>query len=397
MTASFPARDFAFSVGGQASSTLTAACGRAPGIACRLVWDFSHDSRAADITTVYLAGPIRLALRIALVLIIAFLVRAAAGRLINKLTERAAASHDRPDRAHAVFRERRSQRTTAIALLLGNAASVTIFAIAGLIIIGDLGLNLAPVLASAGVLGIAIGFGAQFIVQDFLAGIFILLEDQYGIGDVIDVSTSTGTVSGTVEAVSLRVTRLRDVNGIVWIVRNGIISEAGNETHGWARAVVDVPLPYGVPVATARAVLARTAERMAREPRWRKEILDKPEVLGVETVDQNTILIRVVARTAPLAKPAVTRELTERLMEALGAEQEQAMAVLATSIPRQSGPAEQAAPSAPARSARPARQPRARVSREPGDLAEPTDPSQPTDPSTAAGTDLGGVGQAPEP
>ncbi len=354
MTASLLARESVVTPSGQTGNSLTAACGKTPGIACRLVWDLSHNSHAADITTVYLAGPIRLALRIALVLIIAFLVRGAAGRLINKLTARTAASEDRPDRAHGVFRERRSQRTAAIALLLGNAASVTIFAIAGLIIIGDLGLNLAPVLASAGVLGIAIGFGAQYIVQDFLAGIFILLEDQYGIGDVIDVGTASGTVSGTVEAVSLRVTRLRDVNGIAWIVRNGIISQAGNETHGWARAVVDVPLPYGVPVATAKAVLARTAEKMAREPRWRKDFLDKPEVLGVETVDQNTIFIRVVARTAPLAKPAITRELTERLMDALGAEQEEAMAVLATSIPRQPRPAGRARPSVPAEDSDPA-------------------------------------------
>jgi moderate conductance mechanosensitive channel len=363
-------RDFLFPAGSQADNSLTAACGRAPGIACRLVWDLSHDSRAADITTVYLAGPIRLGLRIALVLIIAMLVRVAAGRLIDKLTARTAASQDRPDRAHGVFGERRSQRTTAIALLLGNAASVTIFAIAGLIIIGDLGLNLAPVLASAGVLGIAIGFGAQYVVQDFLSGIFILLEDQYGIGDVIDIGTSSGTVSGTVEAVSLRVTRLRDVNGIVWIVRNGIISQAGNETHGWARAVVDVPLPYGVPISTARAVLTRTAEQMAREPRWRAEILDQPEVLGVETVDQNTILIRVVARTAPLAKPAVTRELTERLMDALGTEQEEAVAVLATSIPRQPRAAERATPAA--------------------DAGEPADSPEP------AGSDQGAGGQGPE-
>jgi moderate conductance mechanosensitive channel len=369
VTASFLVRDSVFPAGSQAGNSLTAACGRAPGIACRLVWDLSHDSRATEITTVYLAGPIRLGLRIALVLIIAFITRAAAGRLINKLTTRAAASQDRPDRARGVFRERRSQRTTAIALLLGNAASVTIFAIAGLIIIGDLGLNLAPVLASAGVLGIAIGFGAQFVVQDFLAGIFILLEDQYGIGDFIDIGTSSGTVSGTVEAVSLRVTRLRDVNGIVWIVRNGIISQAGNETYGWARAVVDVPLPYGVTVAAARSVLARTAEQMARERRWRKEILDKPEVLGVETVDQNTILIRVVARTAPLAKPAVTRELNERLVEALGAEQDAAVAVLATSIPRQSGRAQQGVPSAPAGSAAQDRPAQAAASGESGGQA----------------------------
>ena len=110
-------------------------------------------------------------------------------------------------------------------------------------------------------LGIAIGFGAQNLVQDFLAGIFILLEDQYGVGDVVDI----GSVSGSVEAVSLRITRVRDVNGIVWHIRNGTIKKAGNETHGWARAVVDFPVPSGMPVATARRVLGRAAVEMAAE------------------------------------------------------------------------------------------------------------------------------------
>jgi moderate conductance mechanosensitive channel len=307
------------------------ACGKTPGIACRLVWDLSHNSRATDITDVYLAGPIRLVLRVALVLIIALLLRAAAGRLIRRITSRAASSQDRAERSQGAVAGRRSQRATAMASLLGNAASVTIFAIAGLIILGDIGLNLAPVLASAGVLGIAIGFGAQNLVQDFLAGIFILLEDQYGVGDVIDVNT----LSGTVEAVSLRVTRIRDVNGVAWTIRNGSITQAGNETHGWARAVVDLPLPYGVPVSAARSALRRAAEGMAREPRWRAEFLSTPEVWGVQTVSKDAVLIRVVARTAPQARPRVTRELSERLMDALDAEQEAAAELLVTSIPRQ--------------------------------------------------------------
>ena len=113
--------------------------------------------------------------------------------------------------------ERRRQRAKALGSILRNAASVLIFGIAAVTIAGDLGLNLAPVLASAGVLGLAIGFGAQSLVRDFLSGIFMLLEDQYGVGDVIDAGYATGTV----EAVSLRVTRLRDVNGVVWHVRNG--------------------------------------------------------------------------------------------------------------------------------------------------------------------------------
>jgi moderate conductance mechanosensitive channel len=335
-----------------ASSPVDRACGsNAPGIACRLVWDLSHSVHAANVTTVYLAGPIRLILRIALVLLVAVVLRMAAARLIRRLAARVAAgqlrrgiaaasdSDDRPGEAagstgedgpgrRGVFGERRRQRATALASVLGNAASVTIFTVAGVIILGDLGLNLAPVLASAGVLGIAIGFGAQNLVQDFLAGIFMLLEDQYGVGDVIDI----GRVAGTVEAVSLRVTRLRDINGVVWHIRNGTIKRAGNETHGWARAVVDFPVPYALPVAVARAALERAAVALWEEPAWRAVMLDRPQVWGVEDVTADSVLIRVTARTAPEGKLDVARALRERLKDALDAAASVPVAVLAETV-----------------------------------------------------------------
>ena len=238
---------------------------------------------------------------------------------------------------------RRSQRATALAFVLSNAASVTIFTVAGVIVLGDLGLNLAPVLASAGVLGIAIGFGAQNLVQDFLAGIFILLEDQYGVGDIVDI----GSVTGAVEAVSLRITRLRDVDGVVWHIRNGTIRKAGNETHGWARAVVDFPVPYRMPVAAARGSLERAAVGMWEEPAWHAMILDRPQVWGVEDVSADRVLIRVAARTAPQGKAEVARELRERLKDALDATAEAAVALppaggavasLAESVPHQPEP-----------------------------------------------------------
>jgi moderate conductance mechanosensitive channel len=308
----------------EAVATLTSACGRAPGMACRLTWDITHSSYAADFASAYLAGPVRLALRILLVLVLAALLRTAARRLIGRLTARSASDRARPDRStrskrsersRAALDGRRSQRATAVASVLGNAASVAIFSVAALIILGDLGVNLAPILASAGVLGIALGFGAQSLVQDYLAGIFILLEDQYGVGDVIDVSD----VSGTVEAVSLRITRVRDVNGVAWHIRNGTIQLAGNETHGWARAVVDFPVPPGVPVATARAALQRGAADMYAQRRWSRVLLEQPEVWGVETVNADGTLIRVAARTRPLARSEVARELRERLKDALDA------------------------------------------------------------------------------
>ena len=321
--------------------SLTQACGRDPGIVCRTVWDLTHDSHAADFVSAYLAGPVQLTLRIAFVLILAVLLRLGARRLISRLTSRAAASHERDDAAAAeaagvghrrVFGERHSQRATALASVLSNAASVTIFGIAALIILGDMGLNLAPVLASAGVLGIAFGFGAQNLVRDFLAGVFILLEDQYGVGDVVDVG-----VVGTVEAVTLRITRLRDINGVVWHIRNGTIKAAGNETQGWARAVVDFPVPARLPVAEVRGTLERAAVALWEEPAWHAVILDRPQVWGVEQVAADSVLIRVVARTAPLSKVNVARELRERLKTALDADAA-AIAGVPPAVPRQPDP-----------------------------------------------------------
>ena len=288
-----------------------------PGIACRFVWDLTHSTKAADLTTVYLDGPIRLAIRIGFVVLIALVIRAAAHRAIRKVTARATKDGDNgSDRAHLLlFRDRRLQRAAALGSILSNAASLTIFGIAAVIILGDMGVNLAPLLASTAVLGVALGFGAQNLVQDFLAGVFMLVEDQYGVGDVIDV----GGTSGTVEAVSLRITRMRDVNGVVWHVRNGTITKAGNKSQGWARAVVDFPVPYRHGIPEVRQVMAQTATAMWQEPAWHEIILEEPEVWGVQTLYTDAVLLRVVARTVPLRQWEVQRELTERLKTALDA------------------------------------------------------------------------------
>jgi moderate conductance mechanosensitive channel len=303
----------------QLTDTLYEACGRTqnPGIACRLVWDVTHSTKAADLTTVYFAGPAQLVIRIGYVLLIAVVLRLIAHRAISRITSRATRNGgDAPDRAHALlFRERRQQRAAALGAILSNAASLTIFGIAAVIIVGDMGLNLAPVLASAGVLGVAIGFGAQNLVQDFLAGIFMLLEDQYGVGDVVRVGQTTGTVEG----VSLRITRLRDVNGVVWHIRNGTIRKAGNESQGWARAVVDFPVPYHHDIPRVRQTMRRTADAMWQEPVWHEIILEEPEVWGVQELSSDAVLMRVTARTVPLRQWEVQRELTERLKLALDA------------------------------------------------------------------------------
>ena len=238
--------------------TLATVCKPNPGIACRLVWDISHNTKAADLTTVFFAGPAQVIARIAFVLLIAVILRIAARRVIGRVTTRAKENAARrADRTGSVFNERRNPRASALGSVLSNAATIVIFGIATVIILGDMGVNLAPILAGAGVLGIAIGFGAQNLVQDFLAGIFMLLEDQFGVGDVIAI----GDITGTVEAVSFRITRLRDVNGVAWYVRNGTISQAGNESQGWARAVVDFPVSYDRDIPRVRQLMMAGGRR----------------------------------------------------------------------------------------------------------------------------------------
>jgi moderate conductance mechanosensitive channel len=342
--------------------TLSGSCGRNPGIACRLVWDTSHNAPAAKLTAVYLAGPLNLVLRLAWLVFLALVARALVHRLINRITQRAAdaplASRLRPGGSSparwrpwlrrspaaasppdgepgttttigvitphdaitsAAVREaateRRHQRAHALGSILGNAATVTIFGIAAAAALGDLGVNLAPILASAGVVGVAVGFGAQGLVRDFLAGVFMLLEDQYGVGDVINIGDATGTV----EAVSLRTTRLRDVNGVVWHLRNGALEKIGNESQGWARAVVDLPIPLESDIPGTRQLMENAAASMWRDRRWRKIMLEKPEVWGAHDIADGKVVMRVAAKTLPLRQWEVARELRERVMAALDA------------------------------------------------------------------------------
>ncbi|HEY0935034.1 MAG TPA: mechanosensitive ion channel domain-containing protein, partial [Trebonia sp.] len=213
----------------------------------------------------------------------------------------------------ALVDERRQQRVRALGAILRSGSSVTIFSIAGFIILGDLGLNLAPLLASAGVVGVAVGFGAQSLVRDYLSGIFMLVEDQYGVGDVITVGDATGTV----ENVTLRITRMRDVNGIVWHIRNGAIETVGNESQGWARAVLDFPVPFAADLTRIRDLLTETGETMWNEPGWRAVMLEVPEVWGAQKITSDEVTMRMVAKTAPLRQWEVEREMRARVKQAL--------------------------------------------------------------------------------
>ena len=362
-------------LGADHTPTLLTSCTANPGVTCQLVWDLSHNEHAAKVTAEFLNGPVHLLLRVMFVVVLALVIqfivqpgdqpadragdalpaaepaqrrgggqaRARAGwsgggaarpdprrtsptrrpwarrRPAGVVSESAGEAAQgeingaAAEAERALVDERRKQRVRALGSILRSVASITIFSIASVVILGDLGINLAPLLASAGVVGVAIGFGAQSMVRDYLAGIFMLVEDQYGVGDVISIGDATGTV----ENVTLRVTRLRDVSGIVWHIRNGAIEQVGNESQGWARAVVDYPVPYEVDLAAIRSLLAEAAQALWDEPDWRVVLLDPPEVWGAQEISGKEVTMRIVAKTAPLRQWEVERELRARVKAAL--------------------------------------------------------------------------------
>ncbi len=209
---------------------------------------------------------------------------------------------------------RSEQRISALSTVLRSITSFAIFAIAALIVLGDLGVKLGPLLAGAGIVGVAIGFGSQYVVRDFLSGIFILVEDQFGVGDVVDLD---GVTTGTVEAISLRTTQLRAVDGVVWHVPNGEIRRVGNMSKHWARALLDVDVAYATDVEQARRTIKRVADEVWHE---NDAVIEEPEVWGVEALGPNAVTIRLVVKTIPAKQWDVSRLLRERIKAAFDAE-----------------------------------------------------------------------------
>lgn len=262
---------------------------------------------------------------VAATLLVAIVVRLVVHRTIDKVVRASIRRVEERDRivggragrvlaeATGFGHERQRQRTATIGSLLKSVTSFVVWTVALLMVLSLLGLPLAPLLASAGVGGVALGFGAQSLVKDFLSGIFMMVEDQYGVGDLVD----TGEVTGTVEEVSLRVTRLRDPTGVVWYVRNGEIVRVANKSQGWSTAVVDVPVAYDEDAQKVIDVLTEALAPMRTEEQWQPLLLEDPQVLGVETVAGGTMTVRVMAKCAPNEHFAVQRGILERGKEAL--------------------------------------------------------------------------------
>ena len=259
--------------------------------------------------------------RALLIVLIAVVLRWLAHRFINRLTGRAAKGAVPGILAQSkagVFladlrngsSERRRQRAETMGSLLRSIASGVIWSIAFVMVLGVFGLPIAPLLTGAGVAGVALGFGAQTLVKDFLSGIFMILEDQYGVGDAVDV----GEAVGTVEAVGLRVTRLRDVNGTVWYVRNGEILRVGNHSQEWARTVLDVTVAYDSDLELVQRILREEAHALSTDSTLAAVIIEEPEVWGVERFDKDGAVVRTVLKTAPLHQADVGRALRSRVL-----------------------------------------------------------------------------------
>ncbi|WP_245603807.1 mechanosensitive ion channel family protein [Intrasporangium oryzae] len=257
-------------------------------------------------------------LAIIVTILLAFVARWALLRVITRVVSTATSRHEarlaeQPKARHAVAvgvaNERHVQRTRTLGALLRSTVTLTVFGVAALTILSILEIPLAPLLTSAGVGGIAIAFGAQSLVKDFISGIFMIIEDQYGVGDVID----TGEAIGTVEDISLRITQLRDGNGVTWYVRNGEILRVGNRSQGWSTAMVDIAIAWDEDVERARGIIRDVVAEMAEAPPWDDKLIEAPEVVGVESMTGGAITIRVVAKTVVQENAPVQREIRERV------------------------------------------------------------------------------------
>ncbi len=266
-------------------------------------------------------------LSILLLVIIGLVVRWLLYRVIDRIAKRAASGSIQSVIArgkvpqmflehNAAVAERRQQRAETMGGLLKSITTGIVATIVIFMVVAELGYNIAPLIASAGIIGVALGFGAQSLVKDFLSGIFMILEDQYGVGDVVDLGAATGTI----EAVGLRVTRLRDIDGTVWYVRNGEIVAVGNMSQNWARTVLDIPVAFSENLDRVRLILAEVAHGLWEDPEFRPDILEEPEVWGVERWDPDGVIVRVVLKTAPLQQWSVAREMRERIKERFDAE-----------------------------------------------------------------------------
>ncbi|MFG1989768.1 mechanosensitive ion channel family protein [Actinoplanes sp. NPDC048988] len=287
---------------------------------CSRVLEWTGNQWLASSSYVIIVKPLRIIGIILIALLIRWLLHRAIDRLTHTTTRASMPALLKPLKERAAqtaeegqyIPERRRQRAEAIGSVLRSFVSAVVFTMAALLVLGEFGFNLAPLLASAGIVGVALGFGAQSLVKDLIAGLFMLLEDQYGVGDTVDLGEATGVV----ETVGLRITTVRDARGVLWYIRNGEIVRVGNKSQGWAMVVIDIPIGF-VNSEQAIAVLKEAAQRVADAPEHQTEFLEPPDVVGVEQLTVDGAVIRTIAKTTSDGQVAVQRDLRQALTESL--------------------------------------------------------------------------------
>ena len=315
----------------QTDTGLTDACGADPAWVCERIYDLTGNEAVAGVTDWFIDKPVK----VLLIIVLAWVVRRFAHRAIDGLVERLVS--DRAEDEAALVAEaqgtterwtrevlsskiaelhdrseRSRQRARTLGVLFKSAATAVIFTLAALMLLGEFNINLGPLIASAGIIGIAVGFGAQTLVKDLLSGVFMLIEDQYGVGDIVDVGEATGTV----ESVGLRTTRLRDVEGTLWHVPNGEIRRVGNMSQLWARTILDVEVAYDTNLDEAMEVIKRVADSLWEEQLEEATVLEEPSIWGVQSFGADSIAIRLAFRTDPAEQWAAGRIIRKRLKEA---------------------------------------------------------------------------------
>ena len=306
---------------------LTESCGPAEeaSFLCETIYELTGNDFFAQASETLVAKPAK----ILLILVVAFVANRLVRRVIRRFVD--GLKGERVRKRLGAFREmtpdmltstkeattvRGAQRADTIGALLKSITTFAIWTVAVMMVLGELGLNLGPLIAGAGIVGVALGFGAQNLVRDFLSGMFMIADDQFGVGDIIDAGEATGVV----EAVTLRTTRLRDVNGTVWHIPNGVITRIGNKSQQWSRAVLDIDVAYNTDLDRAKTVIQEVATTVAAEEAWSSLIVEPPEVWGVEQLGADGISIRLVVKTVPAQQFAVAREMRARIKESFDAE-----------------------------------------------------------------------------
>jgi small-conductance mechanosensitive channel len=291
------------------------ACAVEAGTWCSRFYEWTNNDFLARSADAIVGG----SAQIAFIVVIAFVARFLLHRLVHRIVDGAANARlalpgrpGRPAGTAPTGPARRSQRARTIGSVLRSTISVIVLTIAAIMVLDVFGVALGPILASAGIVGVAVGFGAQNLVRDFLSGMFMLLEDQYGVGDVVDL----GEASGAVEAVGLRITTLRDINGTVWYVRNGEILRVGNKSQGYAVAVVDVPVAHSADIGEATELLRRVSQEVVEREGIKEQVLEPVEVLGVDRVGPEGVTLRMTVKVQPGQQWAVQRALNAALSDA---------------------------------------------------------------------------------